>query len=43
MNHRNKLLAAFGLGAFAAVVLLVLSAYLSPSMLITLANLRLCN
>jgi hypothetical protein len=43
MNQRNKLLAAFGLGAFAAVVLLVLSAYLSPSMLINLANLRLCN
>ena len=43
MTHRNKLLAAFGLGVFAAVVLLVLSAYLNPAMLITLANLRLCN
>ena len=43
MTHRNKLLAAFGLGAFAAVVLLVLSAYLNPAMLINLANLRLCN
>jgi hypothetical protein len=43
MTPRNKLLAAFGLGVFAAVVLLVLSAYLSPTMLITLANLRLCN
>jgi hypothetical protein len=43
MTYRKKLLSAFGLGAFAAVVLLVLSAYLSPTMLITLANLRLCN
>ena len=43
MTHWKKLLSAFGLGAFAAVVLLVLSAYLSPTMLITLANLRLCN
>jgi len=42
MAHRNKLLAAFGLGVFAAVVLLVLSAYLNPAMLINLANLRLC-
>jgi hypothetical protein len=42
MSHRNKLLAAFGLGVFAAVVLLVLSAYLNPAMLINLANLRLC-
>ncbi len=43
MTHRNKLLAAFGLGVFAAVLLLVLSAYLNPAMLITLANLQLCN
>jgi len=43
MTHRNKLLAAFGLGVFAAVVLFVLSAYLNPAMLINLANLRLCN
>ncbi len=42
MTHRNKLLSAFGLGVFAAVVLLVLSAYLNPAMLINLANLRLC-
>ena len=43
MTHTNKLLSAFGLGVFAAVVLLVLSAYLSPAMLINLANLRLCS
>jgi len=43
MTHWKKLLSAFGLGAFAAVLLLVLSAYLNPMMLITLANLRLCN
>jgi len=43
MTHGKKLLAAFGLGVFAAVLVLVLSAYLNPAMLITLANLRLCN
>ncbi len=43
MTHWKKLLSAFGLGAFAAVLLLVLSAYLDPTMLIALANLRLCN
>ena len=43
MTPWKKLLSAFGLGVFAAVVLLVLSAYLSPAMLISLANLRLCN
>ena len=43
MTYRNKLLSAFGLGVFAAVLVLVLSAYLNPAMLITLANLRLCN
>jgi hypothetical protein len=43
MTSRNKLLSAFGLGVFAAVLLFVLSAYLNPAMLITLANLRLCN
>ena len=43
MTHRKKLLAAFGLGAFAALVLLALSAYLSPAMLIDLANFRLCS
>lgn len=42
MTPTKKLLAAFGLGAFAALVLLVLSAYLNPAMLIPLANLRLC-
>jgi len=43
MTPGKKLLAAFGLGAFAALVLLALSAYMSPAMLIDLANLRLCN
>jgi hypothetical protein len=43
MTHWKKLLSAFGLGVFAAVLVLVLSAYLSPAMLIDLANLRLCS
>jgi hypothetical protein len=43
MTRRKKLLSAIGLGAFAAIVLLVLSAYLSPAMLIDLANFRLCS
>jgi hypothetical protein len=43
MAHWKKLLSAFGLGAFAAVLLLALSAYLNPAMLIAFANLRLCN
>ncbi len=43
MAGRKKLLSAIGLGAFAAIVLLALSVYLSPTMLIDLANLRLCS
>jgi len=43
MTPWKKLFAAFGLGVFAAIVALALSAYLSPAMLIDLANLRLCN
>jgi len=43
MTRRKKLLSAIGLGAFAAIVLLALSAYLSPAMLIDLANFRLCS
>ena len=43
MTHWKKLLSAFGLGVFAAVLVLGLSACLNPTMLITLANLRLCN
>ena len=43
MTHGKKLLTAFGLGVFVAVVILALSAYLSPAMLIDLANLRLCS
>jgi hypothetical protein len=42
MTRRKKLLSAIGLGVFAAVVLFALSAYLSPAMLIDLANFRLC-
>jgi len=43
MTRRKKLLSAIGLGVFAAVVLLALSAYLGPAMLIDLANFRLCS
>jgi glycerol uptake facilitator-like aquaporin len=43
MTHWKKLLSAFGLGVFVAVVLLAFSAYLNPAMLIGLANLRLCS
>jgi len=43
MTRRKKLLSAIGLGVFAAAVLLALSAYLSPAMLIDLANFRLCS
>jgi hypothetical protein len=43
MTHWKRLLSAFGLGVFAAVVLLALSAYLNPAMLIAFANLRLCS
>jgi len=43
MTRRKKLLSAIGWGVFAAVVLLALSAYLSPAMLIDLANFRLCS
>jgi len=43
MNSLEKALSAFGLGVFAAVLVLVLSAYLNPAMLINLANFRLCN
>jgi len=43
MTRRKKLLSAIGLGAFAVIVLLALSAYLSPTMLIDLANFRLCS
>jgi hypothetical protein len=43
MTPWKKILSAFGLGLFVAVVLLALGAYLSPSMLIDLANLRLCS
>ena len=43
MTHRKKLLSVIGWGAFAALVLLALSAYASPAMLIDLATLRLCS
>jgi hypothetical protein len=43
MTHQKKLLSAFGLGAFTAIALLALSAYVNPAMLIAFANLRLCN
>ena len=43
MTRAKKLLSAIGLGVFAAVALLALSAYLNPTMLIEFANLRLCS
>ena len=43
MTLREKLLPAIGLTVFAALVLLVLSAYVNPAMLIELASLRLCS
>jgi hypothetical protein len=43
MTRRKKLLSAIGVGVFAVIVLFVLSAYLSPAMLIDLANFRLCS
>jgi hypothetical protein len=43
MTRGKRLLSGIGLGVFAAVLLLSLSAYFSPAMLIELANLRLCS
>jgi len=43
MTPWKKLLSAFGLGVFTAIVLLALSAYVNPAMLLAFANLRLCN
>ena len=43
MTREKKLLSAIGLGVFTVVVLLAFAAYLSPAMLIALANLRLCS
>jgi len=43
MTRWKELLAAFGLGAFTVIVLLALSTYVNPAMLIAFANLRLCN
>ncbi|HEY6720539.1 MAG TPA: hypothetical protein VI363_02780 [Burkholderiales bacterium] len=43
MPRGKKLMSAIGLGVFAAVLLLSLSVYFSPAMLIELASLRLCS
>ncbi|HMH19403.1 MAG TPA: hypothetical protein VK572_14800 [Burkholderiales bacterium] len=43
MTHGKKLLSAIGLGVFAVILTLSLSAYFSPAMLIELASLRLCS
>jgi len=43
MTRREKLVAAIGLGVFAALVLLAFNAYVNPAMLIDFANLRLCS
>jgi hypothetical protein len=42
MTLKGKLAVAIGGAVFAAVVLLALNGYVSPSMLIDFANLRLC-
>jgi len=41
MTRKEKILSAIGVAVFGAVVLLAFSAYVSPSMLIDFANLRL--
>ena len=43
MMRRNKLISAISLGAFVAVVLLALSAYADPAMLLDFANIRICS
>jgi hypothetical protein len=43
MTHARKLASAIGLGVFAAVVALALSAYVDPAMLIDFANIRICS
>ena len=43
MTGKEKLFSAIGLSVFAAIVLLVLNAYVNPAMLIDFANLRLCS
>jgi hypothetical protein len=40
---KMKLISAIGLGAFAAIVLLALSGYVDPAMLIDFANIRICS
>ena len=40
---KRKLISAIGLGVFAAVLVLVLSAYVDPAMLIDFANIRICS
>lgn len=43
MTREQKLLLAIGLGVFGAVVLLALSGYVHPAMLIDFANIRICS
>ena len=43
MTRKDKLLSAIGLGAFVAVVLLAMSAYADPAMLLDFANIRICS
>jgi len=43
MTREEKLASAIGFGVFAAVVLLALSGYVQPAMLIDFANIRICS
>jgi len=43
MTREQKFMSAIGLGVFAAVVVLALSGYVHPAMLIDFANIRICS
>ena len=43
MTREEKFASAIGLVVFAALVLLALSGYVSPAMLIDFANIRICS
>ena len=43
MTRDRILVAAIGLGVFAAVVALALNGYVHPAMLIDFANIRICS
>jgi hypothetical protein len=43
MTREQKFMLAIGLGLFAAIVVLALSGYVHPAMLIDFANIRICS